>query len=87
EAQSRRGLLGSLPQLGSPAGLVIATLVFAAITATMGADQFASWGWRLPFLLSLLLVMVGAIARFSMPESRAFSQAKRANAIAAVPLF
>jgi metabolite-proton symporter len=86
EGQSRRGLLGSLPQLGSPAGLVIATLVFAATTAMTTSEQFAAWGWRLPFLLSLLLVMVGAVARFSMPESKAFSQAKRENAIAAFPL-
>ncbi|TFV38270.1 MFS transporter [Bradyrhizobium frederickii] len=86
EAQTRRGLLGSLPQLGSPAGLVIATLVFAATTAILGTEQFAAWGWRLPFLLSLVLVLVGAFARFSMPESQAFSQAKRTNAIAAFPL-
>ena len=86
EAQTRRGLLGSLPQLGSPAGLVIATLVFAATTATLGTDQFAAWGWRLPFLLSIVLVVVGAFARFSMPESQAFSKAKRTNAIAAFPL-
>ena len=86
EAQSRRGFLGSLPQLGSPAGLVIATLVFGATTAKMSADQFASWGWRLPFLLSLLLVVVGAFARFSMPESQAFSQVKRTNAVATFPL-
>lgn len=86
EVQSRRGFLGSLPQLGSPAGLVIATLVFAATTAILGTDQFAAWGWRLPFLLSLVLVVVGAFARFSMPESQAFSKAKRTNAIAAIPL-
>jgi MHS family shikimate/dehydroshikimate transporter-like MFS transporter len=86
ESPSRRGLLGSLPQLGSPAGLVIATLVFGATTAMVGTDQFAAWGWRLPFLLSLVLVVVGAFARFSMPESRAFSEAKRTKAIAAFPL-
>ncbi|MBR0858036.1 MFS transporter [Bradyrhizobium liaoningense] len=86
EAQSRRGLLGSLPQLGSPAGLVIATSVFAATTAILGTDQFAAWGWRLPFLLSLVLVVVGAFARFSMPETQAFSKAKRTKAIAAIPL-
>ncbi|QPF85398.1 MHS family MFS transporter [Bradyrhizobium genosp. L] len=86
EAQSRRGLLGSLPQLGSPAGLVIATLVFAAISATTTAEQFAAWGWRLPFLASLLLVIVGALARFSMPESKAFSQARRNNTIVTLPL-
>jgi len=86
EAQNRRGLLGSLPQLGSPAGLVIATLVFAATTAAMTPQQFASWGWRLPFLLSLVLVVVGAFARFSMPESKVFAQVKRSNTIAAFPL-
>jgi MHS family shikimate/dehydroshikimate transporter-like MFS transporter len=43
-SQTRRGLLGSLPQLGSPAGLVLATLVFAATTASFTPDQFASWG-------------------------------------------
>ena len=84
--QSRRGLLGSLPQLGSPGGLVIATLVFATTTSAMSPAQFASWGWRLPFLLSIVLVVVGAFARISMPESSAFAQAKRSNAIAAFPL-
>jgi MFS family permease len=84
--QSRRGLLGSLPQLGSPAGLVIATLMFAGTTAAMTTAQFASWGWRLPFLLSIVLVVVGAFARISMPESSAFAQAKRSNTIATFPL-
>ena len=85
-AQSRRGLLGSLPQLGSPAGLVIATLVFTGTTAAMTPAQFAAWGWRLPFLLSIVLVVVGGFARISMPESSAFSQAKRSNTIARFPL-
>jgi len=86
EAQSRRGLLGSLPQLGSPAGLVIATLVFATVTAVTTPEQFTSWGWRLPFLLSLALVVVGTFARASMPESKVFKQAKDSKTIAAIPL-
>jgi MHS family shikimate/dehydroshikimate transporter-like MFS transporter len=86
KAQTRRGLLGSLPQLGSPGGLVIATLVFAGTTAGMTKDQFAAWGWRLPFLLSLFLVIIGAFARVSMPESPAFAEAKRTNTIATIPL-
>jgi MFS family permease len=86
KAQTRRGLLGSLPQLGSPGGLVIATLVFAVTTAAMTKDQFAAWGWRLPFLLSLFLVIIGAFARISMPESTAFAEAKRTNTIATIPL-
>jgi MHS family shikimate/dehydroshikimate transporter-like MFS transporter len=86
KAQTRRGLLGSLPQLGSPGGLVIATLVFASTTGAMTKDQFAEWGWRLPFLLSFFLVVIGAFARISMPESIAFAEAKRTNTIATIPL-
>jgi MFS transporter, MHS family, shikimate and dehydroshikimate transport protein len=86
KAQTRRGLLGSLPQLGSPGGLVIATLVFAGTTGAMTKDQFAEWGWRLPFLLSFFLVVIGAFARISMPESIAFAEAKRTNTIATIPL-
>jgi MFS transporter, MHS family, shikimate and dehydroshikimate transport protein len=84
--QTRRGLLGSLPQLGSPGGLVIATLVFAGTTAAMTPAQFASWGWRVPFLLSIVLVVVGAFARISMPESAAFARAKLHKTIARFPL-
>src|SRR5579871_788589 len=84
--QTRRGLLGSLPQLGSPGGLIIATLVFTATTAALSADQFATWGWRLPFLLSIVLVLVGAFARISMPESALFAQAKHRKGIAKFPL-
>lgn len=85
-SQKRRGLLGSLPQLGSPGGLVIATLIFTGTAAAMGSDQFASWGWRLPFLLSTVLVVVGAFARVSMPETAAFAEAKRTRSIASFPL-
>jgi MFS transporter, MHS family, shikimate and dehydroshikimate transport protein len=85
-SQKRRGLLGSLPQLGSPGGLVIATLVFTGTAAAMSSDQFASWGWRMPFLLSLILVVIGAFARVSMPETAAFAEAKRTKSIASFPL-
>jgi MHS family shikimate/dehydroshikimate transporter-like MFS transporter len=85
-SQKRRGLLGSLPQLGSPAGLVLATLVFAATTAALTPDQFANWGWRLPFLLSIILVAVGAFARITMPETPAFEEAKQSRTIARLPV-
>jgi MFS transporter, MHS family, shikimate and dehydroshikimate transport protein len=85
-SQSRRGLFGSLPQMGSPGGLVIATIVFAVTTASLAPEQFNSWGWRIPFLLSFVLVVIGAIARISMPETPAFERARRANGLTRLPL-
>jgi len=85
-SQKRRGLMGSLPQLGSPGGLVLATLVFTGTAAAMSPEQFAAWGWRLPFLLSTVLVVIGAFARISMPETTAFAEAKRTKSIATFPL-
>jgi len=85
-SQKRRGLLGSLPQLGSPAGLVLATLVFSATTAALTPAQFATWGWRLPFLASLVLVIVGLIARIAMPETPAFEHAKQTNTTVRSPI-
>ncbi len=85
-SQKRRGFLGGWPQLGSPAGLVLATLIFSATTALLSSEEFASWGWRLPFLLSFILVVVGFVARISMPETPVFRQAQRSNAIARSPL-
>jgi len=85
-SQTRRGLLGSLPQMGSPGGLVIATIVFALTTASLTPEQFNAWGWRVPFLLSAVLVVVGAIARFSMPETPAFERARNRNQLTRSPL-
>jgi MFS transporter, MHS family, shikimate and dehydroshikimate transport protein len=85
-SQTRRGLLGSLPQMGSPGGLVIATIVFALTTASLTPEQFNTWGWRIPFLLSAVLVVIGAIARFSMPETLAFERARHANRLTRSPL-
>jgi len=85
-SQTRRGLLGSLPQMGSPGGLVIATIVFALTTASLTPEQFNAWGWRIPFLFSAVLVVIGAIARISMPETPAFERARNTNQIERSPL-
>src|SRR3954452_13568959 len=54
-----RGFFGSWPQLGAPLGLVLGTLVFSIFSATMSDADFIAWGWRLPFLFSIVLVIVG----------------------------
>src|SRR5881398_93775 len=58
----RRGVYGSWPQIGVPAGLVLANLVFSYF-AGMPSEQFLAWGWRIPFLLSAILIVVGLVIR------------------------
>ncbi|MEV4439653.1 MFS transporter [Streptomyces sp. NPDC049577] len=72
----RRGFWASWPQTGAPAGQLLATGVLSALTATLPAGAFASWGWRVPFLLSGLLVMVGLWIRLSVEESPVFKDAR-----------
>jgi MFS transporter, MHS family, shikimate and dehydroshikimate transport protein len=70
-----RGYYGSWPQIGVPAGLVLSTAVFAVFSSLPEA-QFLSWGWRVPFLLSALLVVVGLLIRVRILETPAFRRLK-----------
>jgi MFS transporter, MHS family, shikimate and dehydroshikimate transport protein len=81
----RRGFAGSWPQSGSPAGLVLATGAFAA-AATMPDDAFLAWGWRIPFLLSALLVAVGLFIRLRMYESPEFAAVRDAGQEPRIPV-
>jgi MFS family permease len=71
----KRGFYGSWPQIGVPAGLLLSTAVFAWF-ARLPEDQFLSWGWRVPFLLSIVLVVVGLIIRLRILETPAFERLK-----------
>jgi metabolite-proton symporter len=71
----KRGFYGSWPQTGVPAGLVLSTFVFAMF-ARLPEDQFLSWGWRVPFLVSALLVGVGLLIRMRIVETPVFSKIK-----------
>ncbi|MBU7597150.1 MHS family MFS transporter [Streptomyces sp. P38-E01] len=73
----RRGFWASWPQTGAPAGQLLATGVLAAMTALLTEDAFLSWGWRVPFLLSGVLVLVGLWIRVSVDESPVFKEALR----------
>jgi MHS family shikimate/dehydroshikimate transporter-like MFS transporter len=70
---NRRGLYASWPQVGLASGLLLSTAAFAGAAAVTGA-AFATWGWRIPFLLSVLLVGVGIFIRLRIVESPAFVQ-------------
>ncbi|MDJ0342863.1 MFS transporter [Streptomyces sp. H10-C2] len=71
----RRGFWASWPQTGAPAGQLLATGVLSALTALMSDSAFLAWGWRIPFLLSGVLVMVGLWVRLSVDESPVFKAA------------
>ena len=71
--QRHRGRYGSFSQIGVPAGLILAQLVFFVLNSALSEEQFRSWGWRLPFLLSIVLVAVGLVIRLRIAESPVFA--------------
>ncbi|MFJ4850110.1 MULTISPECIES: MFS transporter [unclassified Streptomyces] len=71
----QRGFWASWPQTGAPAGQLLATGVLSALTALLSDAAFTSWGWRVPFLLSGVLVLVGLWIRLSVDESPVFKEA------------
>ncbi|MGY4978744.1 MFS transporter [Streptomyces sp. 900105755] len=71
----RRGFWASWPQTGAPAGQLLATGVLSLLTTVLSDDAFASWGWRIPFLLSGVLVVVGLWIRLSVDEAPVFREA------------
>lgn len=81
----KKGFYGSFPQTGAPAGTALATIVFFFVSL-LPDEQFFSWGWRLPFLLSIILVGIGLIIRLSISESPAFTAAQEKQEIVKVPV-
>lgn len=75
----RRGFFGSLPQMGVPLGLVLSTSIFAAL-ALLPEEDFQAWGWRIPFLLSAFLIVVGLFIRARINETPAFTALKEHGA-------
>jgi metabolite-proton symporter len=71
----KRGLFGSLPQLGIPGGMILANLAVLLMTAAVSADAFLAWGWRAPFLLSVLLVAIGIYVQGRLEETPEFKRA------------
>ncbi|NUR90679.1 MAG: MHS family MFS transporter, partial [Nonomuraea sp.] len=69
----RRGRYGLYSQVGVPAGLILAQLVFFAVNSGLSEEQFHAWGWRLPFLFSIVLVVVGLVIRLRVQETPVFT--------------
>jgi MHS family shikimate/dehydroshikimate transporter-like MFS transporter len=81
----RRGFYGGLVQVGFPLGLVIATLVFSAVSK-MPQEDLMRWGWRVPFLVSAVLVTVGLFVRTNVQESPVFEDMKARRQIVKSPV-
>jgi metabolite-proton symporter len=83
--EKRRGLWSSFTQMGAPLGSLISATV-VALVSTLPKDQFAAWGWRVPFLLSVLLLGVGLFVRLQVVESPLFAEVKKDRAESRLPV-
>ena len=82
----RRGLFGSLVQAGSPFGVLASIAVFALVSGSTTDAQFQAWGWRIPFLVSIVLVAVGLWIRLSLVETPAFARLLAQSQVKRAPL-
>jgi MHS family shikimate/dehydroshikimate transporter-like MFS transporter len=82
----RRGFYGAWPQMASSAALILATGLMYGMSEALGDEAFLSWGWRLPFLVSFVLMFVGVFIRLRIPESPEFERVKRAEQIEKQPV-
>jgi len=81
----KRTFFASFAQLGSPAGLILSLVAYRAVSS-MDKAAFLSWGWRLPFLASAVLLVIGIVIRLSVNESPEFARLKEANRTAKLPI-
>jgi len=82
----KRGLFGSVPQVGLALGLALGTGVFALLQVALPDEAFLAYGWRIAFLFSIVLVIFGVVVRLKASETPAFEKVRDSNDRAAVPL-
>ncbi|WP_142060111.1 MFS transporter [Pseudarthrobacter sp. B4EP4b] len=82
----KRAFYSSFPQMGIPAGIILANAVFLIIGAVLAPAQFAAWGWRIPFVFSALMVIVALFIRMQLEESPEFEKVNAASATRRLPL-
>ncbi len=82
----KRGWYGMFPQLGPPAGFLLATGSFLLLAHLLSEQEFKDWGWRLPFLASSVLVMVGLYVRLALAETPVFAEVLQQRRQSGLPL-
>ena len=83
--ENKRGWYGSLVQVGVPFGTLLANVAFLIVTATVSEEALFTWGWRVPFIASVLLVAVGIYIRLNIEETPSFQQVREQGAKAKLP--
>ncbi|MEF3119837.1 MFS transporter [Kocuria flava] len=82
----KRGLFGAYPQIGVPLGMLLATGFMFAITSLVSPEDFQAWGWRIPFLSSVVLIVVGYLIRKTVDESPVFKEMQLRKKESSAPL-
>lgn len=82
----RRGFFASWVQIGAPVGFLLPMALFALLNVVLSADEMMSYGWRIPFLLSVLLVLVGLFIRLRIDESPVFAKIRETKAVESRPV-
>lgn len=82
----RRGYWGTYAYFGSPMGQALATVVLLLVTVSVDADAFLAWGWRIPFVVSVVVVAVGSYLRHSVDESPVFEKSREEEPARRAPL-
>lgn len=82
----RRGLFGSIPQIGLALGLALGTLIFALLQVVFDDDAFLAYGWRIAFLVSIVLVVIGFVVRLKVDETPAFTEVEELAQQSSTPL-
>jgi len=82
----RRGFFGAFPQIGVPIGMILATATLWVLTSSMSPEAFMEWGWRVPFLFSIVLILIGYVIRRAVEESPVFEDLLRRRKESSAPL-
>ena len=84
--KGKRGLFGAFPQIGVPLGMLLATIFMFSLNLLLTPEQFEAWGWRVPFLSSVVLIIVGYMIRRSVDESPVFKEMQLRKSESSAPL-
>ncbi|MGW4048137.1 MFS transporter [Streptomyces sp. NPDC004721] len=85
--ENRRGFFGSMVQIGVPIGTLLANSAFLLVASTTSTDALYSWGWRIPFLASAILVGIGFYIRLHIEETPSFQAVREEGVKARIPFF